>query len=254
MLRYFISSCLVFLVVSGYSQSQNKPIDLQPKDTIVYKQEYGLRAGIDLSKLLLTSLNDDYQGFEIVGDYRLNEKLFLAAELGNEKKTQTESVIEGRDLYDYTTSGSYLKVGVDYNTYKNWYGENNSVFVGARYAISRYNQTLNNFRYYDSNRYWNDDFPVGSAEPIDFDGLTASWIELLFGAKVELFANIYIGASVRLGILVTQEKGVNNLWIPSFNKVTDNSRFGANYNYSISYFLPLYKKEKKKKEPKESIN
>jgi len=59
-----------------------------------------------------------------------------------------------------------------------------------------------------------------------------------------------VGMSARLGFLVTnsEDEQFPNLWIPGFNKVTDGSNFGVNYNYSISYFIPLYKKDKKKSE------
>lgn len=249
MSRFFIS---VFLLLSFYgAQAQNGPIDTQPKDTVVYKQAYGLRIGVDLSRPILSFLNDGYTGLEFVGDYRLTQKIYLAAELGNEKKTKQE------DLYNFTTSGSYLKLGADYNTYANWYGEQNSIFVGGRYAFSTFSQTLNNYKVFNSNRYWDPtDFAVGSLEPTEFSGRNASWIEFVFGTKVELFANIFLGGSVRLGFLVSDKKSDEfpNLFIPGFNKVTDGSRFGVGYNYSLTYFIPLYKKVKKpKKEEVEEV-
>lgn len=242
MLRYFTSILFVFCLMSGFSQ--NKPVDMQPKDTVEYRQSYGLRAGIDLSRPLISSLDDNYTGFEIVADYRLTEKLYIAAELGTEDKTRQE------DSYNFTTSGSYLKVGVDNNTYANWYGEQNSIFYGGRLAFSSFSQTLNNYQYFNSNRYWNPDtFAEGTNNAEEFSGRSAAWVEAVFGTKVELFANIFLGASIRLGILVSNSDGGDdrfpNLWIPGFNKVTDGSRFGVGYNYSISYFLPLYKKKKK---------
>ena len=112
MLKYFINSLFLFGLMFGFAQS--KPIDTQPKDTVEYKQAYGLRAGIDLSRPLISALDENYTGFEIVADYRLTEKLYLAAELGTEDKTKQE------DLYNFTTTGSYLKLGFDNNTYENW--------------------------------------------------------------------------------------------------------------------------------------
>lgn len=244
MFKYFINLFLVLVFFAGHAQS--KPIDLQPKDTADYRQPYGLRVGVDLSRPILSFFGEDYTGLELVGDYRLTQKLFLGAELGTEEKTRQE------DLYNFTTSGSYIKLGVDFNTYENWYGMNNSIYIGGRYAYSTFSQTLNNFQFFDSNRYFNpDDFVQGATDPVEFDGLNASWLEFIFGVKAELFANIYLGASVRLGFLITEKEADNfpNLWIPGFNKVTDGSNFGVGYNYSISYFIPLYKKAKKPKEP-----
>jgi hypothetical protein len=252
MSKYFISICFNFCLVLSYAQ--NRVGDSQSQDTADYKQPYGIRAGIDLSRPILSLFNSDYTGLEFVGDYRLTSRLYLAAELGNEKKTNLEelgNVNSGNpvELYNFTTSGSYLKLGVDYNTYENWYGMNNSIYIGGRYAVSSFSQTLNSYSIYDSNRYWSDTFLPGGTTPEEFSGLNATWLEFVFGAKAELFANIYLGASVRLGFLISNKEAEKfpNLWIPGFNKVTDGSKFGVGYNYSISYFLPLYKKSKKPK-------
>ena len=149
-----------------------------------------------------------------------------------------------------TSTGSFYTIlGVDFNTYQNWYGMNNSIYAGARYAFSTFSKTLNNYRIYDSNRYWNPDtFPEGSDLTGEYSGLNASWLELLLGVKAELIANFYMGASIRLGVLITdkESEALPNIWIPGFNRKTDGSRFGVGFNYTLSYFLPLYRKERKK--------
>jgi hypothetical protein len=127
---------------------------------------------------------------------------------------------------------------------------NNLIHVGGRYAFSTFSNTLNNYQIFSTNRYFeNEQFAFGSDIAEEFSGLNASWIEAVIGTKVELFSNVYLGASVRLGILITNSESDRfpNLWIPGFNKVTDNSKFGGSYNYSITYFIPLYKKKKEVK-------
>ncbi|GMN11792.1 DUF6048 family protein [Croceitalea sp. MTPC9] len=253
MSRYFTSLFLFFIGLWANAQV-NKTVDLNPKDSVEYKQKYGLRIGVDLSRPILSFLDEDYTGLEFVGDYRLKENLFIAAELGNEKRTDTEGV-GSTALYNYTTSGSYIKLGFDHNTYGNWYGEQNFVTIGARYAFSTFNQTLNNYRIFNSNRFFNtEEFTDLVTVAEEFDSLNASWLELVVGFKAELFKNIYAGASIRLAYLVSnkEEERFPNLWIPGFNKVTDGSKFGVGYNYSISYFIPLYKKAKKKREETEN--
>jgi len=241
MLRYFISIFLFACFFLGNAQS--KPINTKPVDTVVDKQPYGLRVGVDLSRLTIGAFEEEYTGLEFVGDFRLSQKYWLAAEIGNEKRTRQE------DLYNFTASGSYIKVGIDYNTYGNWYGEQNLIYVGGRYAFSTFNQTLNNYQIFDSNRYWSPNgFAEGAAGPIEYSR-NASWLEFVLGIKAELIANIYMGGSVRLGALVSrskvEESDLTSLFIPGFNKVTDGSIFGIGYNFSISYFIPLYKKSKK---------
>lgn len=248
MSRYFISLFLILGCASGYAQ--DRPIDLNRTDTVERNQPYGLRAGIDMSRILVSFLEDNYTGLEIVGDYRLTHKLYVAAELGNEKKTigvglgkEVESV-EG-ELYNFTASGSYLKAGIDYNTYGNWYGEQNMIFIGGRFAYSTFSQTVNDYKIFDTDRYWNpDDFAFGSEQELEFKGLHAAWLEFVVGIKAEMVKNLYFGASVRLGILVSNKNPENfqNQFIPGFNKVTEGSKFGVGYNYSITYLIPLYKK------------
>ncbi|MBW8244663.1 hypothetical protein K1F50_17780 [Muricauda oceani] len=247
MSKYFISILIGLLPI--LVKAQTEPIDLTQKDTVVYKDSYGLRVGADISKLVLSFADEDYTGLELVGDYRLTRKLYLAAEIGNETKKQDES-LNNTILYDYETSGSYIKAGVDMNTYTNWYGMNNAITIGGRYAVASFSQTLNNYSLYETNQFFNPVFLPGENPNREFSGLSASWLEFVVGTKVELFANIFVGMSARLGFLVTnsEDEQFPNLWIPGFNKVTDGSNFGVNYNYSISYFIPLYKKDKKKKE------
>lgn len=247
MSKYFINILLGLLPVLALAQSE--PIDLSQKDTIEYKEQYGLRVGADISKLVLSFIDEDYTGLELVGDYRLTHKLYLAAEIGNETKRQDENLLN-TVLYDYETSGSYIKAGVDMNTYENWFGMNNAITIGGRYAVASFSQTLYDYSLYETNQFFNPEFSPGENPNREFNGLSASWLEFVVGAKVELFANIFVGMSARLGFLVTntEDEQFPNLWIPGFNKVTDGSNFGVNYNYSISYFIPLYKKSKKQKE------
>lgn len=248
MLRYFISTILVCCFFLG--NAQNKPIDTKPKDTVVYKQAYGLRIGVDLSRPTISFFEPEYTGLEFVGDYRLSQKYFAAAEIGNEKRSRQE------DLYNFTASGSYIKLGIDYNTYANWYGEQNLIYIGGRYAFSTFSQTINDYQIFNSNRYWDpNSFAEGANGSQEFKGLSAHWLEFVLGIKAELFANIYLGGSVRMGFLIDplnkQPENFRNLFIPGFNKVTDGSNFGIGYNFSISYFLPLYRKAKKPKPAKQ---
>lgn len=244
MSKYF--SRLIFLFLPIMAICQNEPIDLQPKDTVKYTDKYGIRVGVDISKLVLTFVDEDYTGLELVGDYRLTNKMYLAAEIGNETKAQREN-LNNTLLYDFETTGSYIKAGVDLNTYQNWFGMNNLITIGGRYAVSSFNHTLNDYSIFDSNRLYSDDFLPGAQPGQKFEGLNASWLEFVLGVKAELFANIFVGMSARLGFLVTNKEDdrFKNLWIPGFNKVTDGSNFGVSYNYSISYLIPLYKKSKK---------
>ena len=98
------------------------------------KKPYTIRFGVDLSKPLMAQLNKDYFGLELVGDIRLFSEFYGAIELGNERKTQQSERI------NFKTSGTYLKLGFDYNMYKNWKGMNNAIYLGMRIGNSFHKQ------------------------------------------------------------------------------------------------------------------
>jgi hypothetical protein len=222
------------------------------KDSIPIKKErYGLRLGVDLFKLTRMLYEEDYRGIELVGDYRLTRRHYLAAEIGNEEKTVDE------DQLNFTTNGTYLKVGFDYNTYENWLNMENIISIGLRYGVSSFSQTLNNFEIYNPNNYFEEILLLPGEK---YDGLTAQWIEVIAGTKVKVINNVFVGFNFSLKYLVSQKVPDNfdNLYIPGFNRTYD-GKFGVGFNYTISYFIPLYKstvkakaksEEKAKKEKK----
>jgi hypothetical protein len=210
----------------------------ETKNTIVpvKTDRYGLRVGIDLFKLTRGLYDEGYKGIEFVGDYRLTKKYFLAAEIGNENKTTDD------DRLNFTTKGSYLKVGFDYNAYENWLDMENIISIGLRYGFSTFNQELNSYKIYNANPYFGETPPVASGAK--FNDLTASWIEVVAGLKAKVFDNVFIGFSLRLNRLVSNKKPGNfdNLYIPGFNRTYDGD-FGVGLNYTVSYFIPIFKKK-----------
>lgn len=138
MYKYFISICLLFFFTEGVSQEQKKDSILTiERDSLIYKTNYGLRLGIDISKPIIASLSSSYYGFEISGDYRIFKNLYIAAEVGSEEQTNVE------DYTNSTSKGDYIRLGLNLNTYENWLDMNNEVFVGYRYGFSLFEQTLN---------------------------------------------------------------------------------------------------------------
>lgn len=227
---------LLLFSTIAFAQEEKKTVT----DTLVYKQKYGLRLGADISKLGRTFFDDNYTGFEIMGDYRLTKKIYLAGEIGNEERTIENEVLSN------TTKGSYFKGGVDLNFYKNWLDMENMIYVGFRAGASTFSQTLNSYRVYDVNhQYWNDDlFSVEGGE--EFKGLTAIWAEIQIGIKAEMFNNFYAGINVQLKGLVTETAPDNfeNLYIPGFNRTYDSGRFGVGFGFNLSYLVPIFKKDK----------
>lgn len=223
---------LAFVLVSLSATAQEKK-----KDTIIPRTErYGLRVGADLYKIARSFYDDDYKGFEITGDYRYSKKIYIAAELGNENKTTDEPQL------NFTTKGTYLKIGADYNMYENWLDMENMITIGARYGFSSFSQELNSYKIYNPNPYFEESDVIQSGK--NFSGLSAHWLEIVAGVKAEILNNVFLGFSLRLNYLLTQKEpqDFENLYIPGFNRTYD-GKFGVGFNYTLSYFIPLYKKQ-----------
>ena len=204
-------------------------------DTVDTREKYGLRLGIDLTKPVRSFIEDDYQGLELTGDYRLYENIYLAGELGNEQNSISEANITA------FAKGSYIKLGGNYNVYDNWAGMQNLIFVGLRYGLATFSTELREFGIYTTNPYFEPDLRTETRE---FNNLTAGWVEVQLGIKVEVLNNLYLGGHVQLKRMVneTQPNNFDNLYIPGFNRTYDGSTWGVGYGYSVSYLLPFYKR------------
>lgn len=253
MLKFSISICLFFVFVSGFTQNKppppkqnNAPKEKSnekkesKKDTIVYKTGYGLRVGLDISKPALGIVNKSYSGLELVGDYRISKNWYIAAELGHEEEITFE------DFITASVKGNYIKLGANYNVYKNWLDMNNEIYVGARYGLSVFEQTLNSYTTNTSDASSN--FPTyfnsRTVTPNTTEsGLNAHWLELQVGIKAETFKNLFLGfsASYKLGISVQDQTDFVTLYAPGFNRVFA-SKTGFGFNYTISYLIPFVKK------------
>ena len=204
-----------------------------------FPRTYALRVGLDMIKPARTQFEDGYQGLEIVGDLKLSKRLFVAAEVGSEKRTQQSEQI------NFTTKGSYIKAGVDYNFFNNWKGMNNSLFIGFRLARSLHTHTVNNYTLYALSQY----IPVPTSEGYltgEREQLSTGWFELLFGTKVQLLPNFYAGLSLRMHGLLSnkQPQDFGNLYAPGFNRITDDNKFGGSFNYTLTYAFPFRFKKK----------
>jgi hypothetical protein len=236
-ITYFIN--LIFLLLFCVTvNAQNDSIAKTSKDSIKIKEKYGLRVGGDIGKLIRSFVDDDYTGFEISADFRLKKKLYIAGELGIEEKNTTTNYL------NVTTSGSYLKAGIDYNMYQNWLDMDNMIYAGFRVGASTFSQNLNSYTIYTTNQYWSPQFT--STDLQEFNGLTAFWGEIILGMRAELFNNLFLGLNVQLKILASETEPSNfeNVYIPGFNKTYDSSGIGVGYGYTLAYRIPLYKKDK----------
>jgi hypothetical protein len=196
---------------------------------------YGLRLGVGLGKPLRTAIDDRYEGFQVMADYRLLNNWYIAGEIGAEQiEKELESV-------DFATSGAFFKVGMDYNFYDNWPGTEHMIYAGLRVGSANFSSELTRYSYYSRNQF----YPIPDVTTDQsFNGLFAVWAELQVGVKVEVLNNLYITGNLQLKRMLTESEVDNfdNLWVPGFGKTYDTGEIGVGYSYGVAYVIPLFKR------------
>jgi hypothetical protein len=211
-------------------------------DTLIKKDKLlninKIRLGFDLLKPILSSSEGDNLNYEIVGDLQLTENIYLAGEYG-----LVDKVIEDENI-NFNSSGSFLRIGFDYNMFENWIGMDNSIYIGLRYGTSSFSSKILDYNVRNKDSYFSN-LVTNEFQTIEYSNLSGNWIEVLLGIKVETFKNVYLGLSLRLNKLLSDKKPNNfgNLFIPGFNKVTDENTFGSGFNYTLTYSIPLKKRK-----------
>ncbi len=226
---HFIISFIIVQTLSA--QSKNDSLFNEK-----IKAPINLRFGIDLFQPITSQFDKNLKGFEIVGDLRVKENFYLSTEIGALERTQQS------ELINFTTSGSYIKLGFDFNMYKNWTGMNNQVYLGVRLANSIYNHNINNYVLFRTEQLFDEGDSVDSGYSTGkISDLNAQWIEFLVGMKVQVLKNTYMGFSLRLNRLLSNSPAENFgvLFIPGFNRVTDENIFGSSFNYTLTYSIPF---------------
>lgn len=237
MSRFFIS--LIFILslsqIIAQTEQTKDTLPQTSRDSLKITEVYGLRVGIDISKPITQLIQKQDLGFEVTADYRISKSLYAAAELGY----ASEPIDENE--YSFEVKGSFIRLGVNYNTYENWSGMNNEIYAGIRYGLSFYQQQRNLYNINDPQNYWGD---YTDAELIMMKQIPAHWIGLHFGLKVEVLNNLFLTSSVHLNKLIN-DAGSDDfplLYIPGFSKVFLN-KDSVSFNYTIAYLIPFKNKK-----------
>lgn len=241
MLKSYIKIFVLLISLVSYSQETevvSDSLDSAATDSelgfVGPKAKYGLRFGVDISRPIIAALDSTKVGIEFVADYRISRRVFIAAEFGYSDKILNE------DFFTSETTGTFTKLGINYNLYNSWASMNNEVYVGVRYGFSFFKHNLIDYtpNYYGT--YF--DTPVREIGQ-EIDNLNAHWAELTFGLKVEMFNNFFMGTSIAFKRMLVQSDPDNfkNMYVPGFERVYENNT-GFSFNYTLSYLIPIYKK------------
>jgi hypothetical protein len=215
--------------------AQEKPKKTLPKRTDNYIHMPGLRLGVDISRPFQQYwTKGDRYGSEFSADFEVKPNLYLAAEAGWEKLKLKQTYV------DYQGSGSYLRLGADYNVLGPEDTDTKSMFyLGLRYAFDIANQKVNS---YTTEGYWGSS--TGSFPKQNF---TSHWIEFILGIKGELLNNFYMGWSIRTKFMLAQttQELPDVYFTPGFGK--SESSVALDFTYSVYYTIPFkFRKEPSK--------
>lgn len=216
---------------------------VQAQDTLSVNESkskfglYNIRLGVDISRPIIQAVQKEDVSTELTLDLEIYPNWFVALEAGNESEPGSE------DYFTFHTQGNYTRIGFNYNTYKDWAGLNNEVYVGLRYGYSSFSQRLISYNPLDFNEYFGSELQEPNTL---YEDLGGHWGELVGGLKVEVLHNLYLTAGIQFKKLFKSKNpdGFANLYIPGFYRVYAN-KLGFGFNYTIAYKIPLKKKEKK---------
>lgn len=192
-------------------------------------RKYGLRLGLDLSRIAVHYIQPYRTDLEVNADVRVDSDLYVAFDGGWNKGN-----INNKPVFSYNSSGLFVRAGVDYNLLKRQYlSENNIFYIGVRYGVARMRREIP--QYTVSDPYWGN-----ISGSFDKKTLLPQWAEFVMGLKAEVLQNLFLGWSFRLRILTTPkvDKVVRPYLIPGYGNGLHNAIF--DFNYGISYKIPLW--------------
>jgi len=188
----------------------------------------GPRIRVDLASLVFLYFEPERMMYTVSADYEAWQDIYPVIETGYQHVRIT------KDIYRYTSSGLFLRAGVDVNVMK--YERNDvyeMIYAGLRYGYSNFKH-----RAYDI-LLEEDYFGDISAGSIPEKRLGAHWISAVGGIRVELFRNFFMGWSLEGNVLLSQKRyaGMTPYNIPGFGP--GGKRAGLVISYSVAYRFPL---------------
>ena len=227
MSKYIINIIFLLIFVQAFAQQDTlqQTVDSLPK----IKQPVKVRLGFDIGKYVWAQLNNS-TSYDVYVDANFYKKYYLIFEAGVENHL-TESA-----FLNYSTEGTYFKIGVDYNLYQNWLDMDNDISVGFRYASSQFDYRLFSYRINQPGAVFE---PVVHDVNRSFENLSAQWIDFTAKIQAETFKHFYLGYALSVKYLLhySHPDNFEVSYIPGFFERNAYSNFGFGMQYFISYQL-----------------
>ena len=218
-------------------QEEQKKIEA---DTIpLYNGTY---VGVDLYGIGSKLLGGDFLSSEVSVSVNLKNLLIPTVEFGmGSTDTWSETGIHYKNK-----PSPFFRIGVDYNTMAKKKEKNSYMYVGVRYAFSKFKYDVATLPAYDG--IWGDDIGNpslqddlwGGSVAFDHPGMKGSmqWLEFVLGVKVRIYKSLNMGWAVRMKYRTASTTGkYGDPWyVPGYGKFKPNN---MGITYSIIYKLPL---------------
>jgi hypothetical protein len=208
-------------------------VDLTNEKPEKEKINHDLRFGIDISTLISGAITPIRRGLDLSLEYNITPKLWLVMEGGNQYYEKENLRIK------YISKGNYLRLGVDYNVRKPVEKNDYDIFyIGGRIGYSQFTQEVP--YYLLINDFWGN--TESSIRQVDN---YAIWVEFVSGFKVEVLKNWFLGMGIRIKMFLDRNKNAIETvqFVPGYARNYNSSV--ADFNYTISYNIPLNYKKKK---------
>src|SRR5665647_673923 len=224
--KYLLISLLICFAASSI-QAQDKQDKKPEVKAPKVKWWDGLTLQVDAASIVSsTVMSKDIYSVEAGAQINLKNKYLPIVELGyaSVNKTSLEDI-------RFKTNGFFGRVGLDFNLVKKKKDVKlspNIFLLGLRLGMTNATYTINNMVI--SNDYWgtNQALPESKLSP------TKIWFELVFGIRVEVVKNTFMGWSVRNKHLLTTDKegDISPWYIPGYGK---NASSNWGFSYTVGY-------------------
>lgn len=193
MLKYFISILLLAFTFNISAQEMEE----EEERVVIIDSSHQLRLGFDVSRLYFNEVQKKLEqrtSYEIELDFYWRRDLYIVAEggFGNASLTYPDLAYESSNVFFRAGFNKSLLPRLKQN---DW----DMGFIGLRYGVGLIDRGAANYTITDST--WGT-----ISNTVAATNLTAHWIEITGGVRVEMVKNVFIGWNVRGKFMVNAKK------------------------------------------------
>jgi hypothetical protein len=230
-LKYSISLLALLLAsLTSFAQDDEEEDSTAQKKVIVTQNQFSI--AVDFFQPILNSFSSSKKGYEMVLDYALPKDVYVVLEGGFGNAMVDYSAPDLK----YSSSNSFVRAGINKSmlqrlTTDDW----DMVFIGLRYGIGFIQRS--DAQYSIENQYFGNSYGI-----IPGKTLTAHWLEITGGMRVELVKGLFAGYNIRTKFIMNGKalKELAPYYIAGFGKGEKTAVF--DFNMYIGYSIRWNKK------------